>query len=427
MNSERWIRYVLRASDKNVVFTTPFNLIDEHTLMDGFRLLDGTKASGIDSMSKRDFAEDLQGNLKALSAELKSGKYRPLPRKEVMIPKANGKMRPIAIACFRDKVVEAVTAKILNFIYEPLFIRNSYGFRPRKSAHDAIKASYMILKDGRRPWVVEIDFESFFNTVPHEELFGMIQKRINDPRLLGLLKKFTTAKIVSLGKQSSPTVGTPQGSVVSPILSNIYLHEVLDSWFATNYASKNAQMVRYADDAIFMFSTKEQAQSFLNELEKRVSLFKLKLNLDKTKIVDFRESEKQIFSFLGFTFNWGKKRAKNRSSLKVKTQKEKLFKKADEIKEWVKANRSNMKAAGIVKVVASKLRGHYKYFGYKCNRSQLNHFYLLATQHLYKWLNRRSQKKSYNWIQFKQLIDGRLPRPPEIHFLKALEAEHARW
>jgi RNA-directed DNA polymerase len=426
MNSEKWLRYVRRAADKRAVFTTPFNLFDEHTLLDGFKLLDGSKAVGIDGISKREFKVDLEKNLKTLARDLTNGKYRPAARKEVLIPKANGKMRPIAIACFKDKVVEAVATKILTFIYEPLFIKNSYGFRPRKSAHGAIEASYMILKDEKRPWIVEIDFTSFFNTVPHKALLSIIKKRVNDKRMLALIRKFMKSKIVSLARASHPTVGTPQGSVISPVLSNIYLHEVLDEWFTKNHASQNAQMVRYADDAIFMFATKEQAEKFLTELKDRIEKYGLSLNQEKTRLIDFRKENAQTFSFLGFTFYWGKPRGKRSSSLRVKTQKEKLFKKSDEIKAWIKDNRSKLKASSILNVVASKLRGHYNYFGFKTNRSKLVHFHWLINQHLYKWLNRRSQKKSYNWKQFNDLTRRRLPRPPEMYLLKPLGVNYAR-
>lgn len=425
MNTEKWIRYVLRAADKNLVFTTPFNLIDEHTLLGGFKLLDGSKAVGIDSVSKKIFKENLEENIQQLLMELRAGKYRPLPRKEIQIPKANGKTRPIAIACFRDKVVEATVAKILSIIYEPLFIRNSYGFRPNKSAHGAIDASFMILKDDKRPYVVEIDFKSFFNTVPHRELLSIIKKRINDRRLLTLIELFMKSKIVSLGTESWPQVGTPQGSVISPILSNIYLNEVLDQWFLQNYSSQEAQMVRYADDAVFMFSSKEQAINFMEDLQQRVSKFKLQLNMDKTKLVDFRKECHKTFSFLGFTFLWGKERGKRHNGLKIQTQKDKMFKKFEELKDWVKKNRNKLKVSSILKIVKSKLTGHYNYFGFKCNRSKLVHFYWLTEQTLYKWLNRRSQKKSYNWKQFCDLKTA-LPRPPEICFLKPLGVRNAR-
>lgn len=424
MYSEQWMRYVRRAEDKSVVFTTPFNLLDEHTLLDGFKLLDGSKAVGIDGTSKRDFRENLEGNLKQLAGDLKSGKYKPMPRKETLIPKANGKMRPIAIASLRDKVVEATLAKILSFIYEPLFIRNSYGFRPNRSAHQAIEASFMILKDDKRPWVVEIDFESFFNTVPHDRLLNIIGKRIDDKRLSKLIKLLMKSKIVSMEKDYWPTVGTPQGSVISPILSNIYLNEVLDQWFTENYASQEAQMVRYADDAIFMFATKELAEEFLINLQERTKRFGLKLHADKTKLIDFSKSEKNIFSFLGFTFMWGKKRGKNSTGLKVQTDSTKLHKKSDEVKEWIKKNRNRLKVSSILKIVASKLRGHYKYYGFKCNRAKLVYFYHLTYHHLYKWLNRRSQKKSYNSKQFFEL-SKKLPRVPEMYLLKPLGVKHA--
>lgn len=425
MNSEKWIRYVRRAGDKSAVFTTPFNLLDEHTLLDGFKLLDGTKAAGIDGISKRDFKENLEVNLKTLEQDLKSGKFKPMPRKEVLIPKANGKTRPIAIACFKDKVVEAVIAKILNFIYEPMFIRNSYGFRPNKSAHMAIEASYMILKDNIRPWVVEIDFESFFNTVPHGKLLSIIKKKIADKRLLKLISLFMKSKIVSMGKESWPKVGTPQGSVVSPILSNIYLNEVLDQWFQTNYASQNAQMVRYADDAIFMFATKEEAENFLLDLKTRMESYGLRLNADKTKLIDFRKEEHNLFSFLGFTFVWGKPRGKKSSGLKVLTQKEKLHKKSDELKQWIKENRNRYKVSALLKIVSLKLKGHYNYYGFKVNRNKLVHFYCLTRNHLFKWLNRRSQKKSYNGKQFNDLAK-KLPRVPEMYLLKPLGVKYAR-
>lgn len=420
MNSEKWIRYVQRAGDKKLVFTTPFNLIDEHTLLDGFKLLDGSKAVGIDGITKRDFKENLQSNIQQLLKDIKSTKYRPKARKEILIPKANGKKRPIAIACFEDKVVEAVIAKILNFIYEPLFIPNSYGFRPRRSVHHAIEKSYDLLKDEKRPWIVEIDFKSFFNTVPHKKLLEIIKKRINDPRLLKLIKRFMKAKIVSLNKSSQPTVGTPQGSVVSPILSNIYLNEALDQWFYAEFKSKDAQMVRYADDAIFAFSSKELAQDFLSQFYTRMSEYKLQVSEEKTKLINFTRGSQETFHFLGFTFYWGKRWSKRSSPLKVKTHKEKMFKKADELKSWIKRNRNRLKVSSILKIVAAKLRGHYNFYGYISNRTKLSHYYWLITGYLYKWLNRRSQKKSYNYKQFSDLIFRKLPKPPETRFLRPL-------
>jgi RNA-directed DNA polymerase len=423
---ERWQQYALLAQKKEAVFTTPFNLIDRETLEQGYKRLSGKKAVGIDGVSKKDFGEELETNIYQLHEELHKGTYRPAPKKEVLIPKANGKKRPIAISTFRDKIVEHALGRIFTVMYEPLFIRNSFGFRPNKSAHDAIEASYMILKDDKRPWVVEIDFASFFNTVPHRQLMKIISERVKDRRLSGLVGRFLKTEIISLEKRYFSKVGTPQGSVMSPILANIYLNHVVDKWFVENHASMNAQMVRYADDAIFMFSTKEMAENFLKEFTLRVESFKLRLNEEKTKIIDFRKGQGNCFDFLGFTFHWGKRQFKKRSSLKVKTQKERLFKKVQEHKEWIKSVRAKMTGGEIAKKTAMKMRGHYNYYGYKCNRAGLSHFYYQIIELTFKWLNRRSQKRSYNRESFKSLIEWRIPKPPGMNFLKPLGVRYAR-
>jgi hypothetical protein len=213
---------------------------------------------------------------------------------------------------------------------------------------------------------------------------------------------------------------------MSPILANIYLNHVVDQWFAESYANAKAQMVRYADDAIFMFSTKEMAESFLQEFKVRVESFKLSLNEEKTKIIDFREEQGNCFDFLGFTFHWGKERSKRRSSLKVKTQKERIFKKVEEHKAWIKSARTKLTGGEIVKKTAMKLRGHYNYFGYKCNRNHLSYFYDQITEVTFKWLNRRSQKRSYSWDSFKSLVEKVVPKPPGTESLKPLGVRYAR-
>lgn len=424
LDSKTWFNYALHAQDKRLVFTTPFNLIDRETLLAGHRSLAGNKAVGIDGISKREFTERLDDNIAELASELHQGTYRPMAKRETFIPKANGKLRPIAISTFRDKIVEWSLAKVLNLAFEPLFIRNSYGFRPNRSAHDAIEATYMILKDDKRPWVVEIDFESFFNTVSHQKLMQLVEKRIKDRRLLGLIARLLKCEIVSLDKRYQSKEGTPQGGVASPILANIYLHYVLDEWFVTNFASQKAQMVRYADDAVFMFATAGEAQTFMAALQKRVDDMGLKLNTDKTRLVDFTHGSGNKFDFLGFTFVWGRRTGKRRSPLKVKTQKDRLFKKLEEFKVWIKAARSQMRTGKLLDVVAAKLRGHYNYYGYKCNREKISYFYWMVMGLTYKWLNRRSQKSSYNWDSFMDLIRSRIPEPPAMDKLKPLGVKY---
>ena len=283
-----WARISLLAKDPQKVFNNLFHHINDENLRQAFRALDGSKAVGIDNVTKKQYADNLDENLRDLKDRLHLGTYRPQAKREVLIPKANGSTRPIAIGCFEDKIVEWVSGKILESVYEPVFIDNSFGFRPRKKADDAIKANYNILKDDKRPFVVEIDLKSFFNTVPHDKLMEILSYRISDRKLMGLIRRFVKADIIKQdGELLTSKVGTPQGSVMSPVLANIYLHHVLDKWFKANHASKDAVMVRYADDAVFMFSQEETAKAFLIELETRLTKYGLALNSDKTGIINF--------------------------------------------------------------------------------------------------------------------------------------------
>lgn len=417
-----WARIGLSAKDPEIVFNNLFSHIKVENLRQAFKALDGTKAVGIDGISKEQYAKDLDSNLKDLETRLHVGTYRPQAKREVLIPKANGKTRPIAISCFEDKLVEWVLGKILESIYDPIFIRNSFGFRPRKSPDDAIKANYNILKDNKRPFVVEIDLANFFNTVPHRKLMKILRRRINDQKLLGLIARFLNVDILNQqGEIKQSEVGTPQGSVMSPILSNIFLHYALDTWFTLNYADQEAVIVRYADDAVFMFSKEQQAKDFLVALRARLAEYKLSVNEDKTAIINFAKGKENIFSFLGFTFFWNKHKGWSKINLVIKTQREKLVKKVQEFTEWIKLSRSQLSRKEIWLITASKLRGHYNYYGYYCNRGKLKLFYWSVIGDLFKWLNRRSQKKSFSWKQFKGLLSREpLPLPPEMTKLKQL-------
>lgn len=417
-----WARIGLLAKKPEIVFNNLFSHVKVENLRQAFRVLDGSKAVGIDGISKAEYAKDLDRNLEDLVSRLHIGTYRPQAKREVLIPKANGKTRPIAISCFEDKLVEWVIGKILESVYEPIFIRNSFGFRPRRGPDDAIKANYNILKDNKRPFVVEIDLANFFNTVPHRKLMKILRRRISDNRLLGLIARFLKVGILDQeGTVKATDVGTPQGAVMSPILANIFLHYALDTWFIENYASQEAVIVRYADDALFMFSKEGQAKDFLVTLRHRLAEYQLSVNEDKTAIINFAKGKENIFSFLGFTFFWNKRKGWNKINLVIKTQRDKLAKKIQEYTAWIKLNRSRMKRKEIWSITAAKLRGHYNYFGYHCNRGKLQLFYKSVIGDLFKWLNRRSQKKSYTWPQFKQLLHFEpLPLPPETTKLKSL-------
>lgn len=421
--SNSWLRISLSAKDHALKFTNLFCHISVENFCEAFRSLDGSKAVGIDGQTKLQYGKNLEANLRSLVDRLHKGTYRPQPKKRAFIAKADGSQRPLAISSFEDKLVEWVVAKLLSLIYEPLFIRNSFGFRPKRSTYEAIKATFLSLKDDKRPFVVEIDYKSFFDTVPHRKLILLLQKRIGDKRFLSLVSRFLQVEILTQNKvlETISDVGTPQGSIMSPVLANVYLHHALDEWFLKNYASRDAIIVRYADDAIFMFKDEDKAKDFAQALRARASAFGLTINEDKSGIVSMEKRSGKVFHFLGFTFYWGKDRGASKRRFKVKTQKTRLFKKIAAFTDWIKEQRARLTTKQIWKLTAAKLTGHYNYYGVMCNRPSLSQFYFEVTKSLFKWLNRRSQRKSYSWARFAaKLRHEPLPQPPPVAALKPL-------
>lgn len=423
MYPDRWLRISFASRNPEMVFNNLFCHFNIDSLREAYNALDGSKALGIDGVSKMIYGKNLEANLKGLTLRIRNGSYKPQPKREVLIPKANGKTRPIAISCFEDKLVEWVLAKILENVYESTFIQNSFGFRPYKSADGAIRATYHSLKEGKRSSVVEIDFANFFNSIPHGKLMKILTKKITDNKIKGLIGRFLNAGILEQsGDITSENIGTPQGSIMSPILANIYLHYVLDVWFLNNYASYNNIIVRYADDAVFFFNSEETAKSFVQALKLRVQLYGLTLNMDKTTSIEFGKNDEKSFSFLGFTFYWGKKTKGVRRKLKIKTNQKTLHKKIQEFYLWIKLIRSKLKTGKIWELARAKIRGHYNYYGYAMNLPKINQFYFEAIRSMFKWLNRRSQKKSFTWKKFlRKLKFNPLTAPPPMSKLKHIE------
>lgn len=365
------------AAKKNngIMFHTLMHLMRAELFEEAYHRLSDKKACGWDGQSKTQYGKALVANLKDLENRIHQGTYRPAPSRQVLIPKANGKTRPLAISTIEDKIVQKSVKMILEGLYEPLFIDRSLGFRPKRGAHQAVRAVYHLLSKNERPYVVECDLEKFFDKVDHALLLNYLRKRIRDRRFLRLIDRLLkTAVQERSGKMRKNTTGTPQGSVVSPVLANIYLHYALDLWFNEKFMNHDQREVRYADDVFFCFKKRGEAERFFQCLRERMNEVRLTLNEEKSRIVDFRTGQGEVFNLLGFTFYWGKDRKRN-PLLKLRTQTEKLRQDIKAFGEWT------------------------------------NTFYFLCTKLLYKWLNRRSQKYSFTGEQFaKRLRRHPLPK-----------------
>ncbi len=386
-------------------FTSLAHHFNETNLRRAFQELDGSKAPGIDRVTKDQYRKDLDANIEALARALRGGGWRPRPSRQVLIPKPQGGTRPLAVGCLEDKIVQTLAARILEAVFEPVFSPRSYGFRRGMSAHRAIGRLYETI-EGRRDCcvVVEMDIEKFFDSMDHDWLMQKLATRIADPSLLRLIRVLLEADVLKTDGRIDPTqLGTPQGSPVSPVLANIYLHFLLDSWFAENHA-KSGRMIRYADDAVFVFDDLASAEKFRAALVDRMAEGELRLNLDKSSIVPFsRRSPRGTVAFLGFEMYWGRDNARRRT-LKLKTQPKRMSRSINAFTAWIKGARNRMKLDRLWSIARSKVAGHFTYFGVRTNATKLGHFYLACVDALFKWLNRRSQKRSFTWERFKRRL-----------------------
>lgn len=275
------------------VFTSIYHLLNEEMLMLCHKELDGNKATGIDGITKAEYEENLEENIKNLAKELQNMSYVPSPAKRVYIPKANGKMRGLAIANYEDKIVQLGMKKIIEAIFEPKFPNCMYGFRPNKSCHDALKALNRNIENGKVSYIVDADIKGYFDHVDHEWLIRCVEQHIKDPRVIRMIKRFLKAGIIEKTAKIDTTEGTPQGSILSPVLANIYMYYVIALWFEKKVKLKfkgESYVTIYADDTVFCFQYKEEAEIFMNELlPSRLRKFGLELATDKTKLLSFRK------------------------------------------------------------------------------------------------------------------------------------------
>lgn len=419
--SSSWMRIGKLAKHKDVVFKNIFYHFNVENLRQAYAAIDGSKAVGIDRITKDQYGKDLDNNLQRLVDRLHIGTYRPQAKRGVKIPKASGKTRLIAVGSFEDKLVEWVLAQILTQLYEPLFIETSYGFRPKRSTYHAVKTTFQALFKKKRKFVVDVDIKGFFDTVSHRKMIKMLEKRTSDRKFLSLTSRLLEVGIMTEAGLIERGQGMPQGGVASPILSNIYLHHALDVWFVENFTRKGGVISRYADDVIFSFTERSEMDRFFEEIKKRLAFYNLEINEEKSKKIDFSPRSGNIFNFLGFTFYWGKDRGSVKKRLRVKTKRERLKEAIANTNEWLKVNRNRYTTDKIWSHIKSILRGHYNYFGLYCNRPKLVHFYYEVNRLMYKWLNRRSQRKSINSAKFKRmLLQNPLPFPPDVRKLKHL-------
>jgi RNA-directed DNA polymerase len=402
----------LSKMDANKGFENLMHLFNEESLIGCFQQLERNKAVGLDKVSKDDYAKFLNKNIKKLLYQMKRMAYRPGPVRQTMIPKAGGAMRPLGISSFEDKIIQKMTQKVLESIYEPIFKESSYGFRPNRGCHDAIKALSQYLYKNEIKTVIDVDIKGFFDNINHKLLEGLLRKKIKDERFMRYIIRMFKAGTLSKGELKISVEGVPQGSICSPVLANTFAHYVIDIWLEEMVRpcikSKIAYF-RYCDDLVICCHDNNDAIKIKNALEKRLAKFKLELNKEKTKLISFsrrafaRGVRQGAFDFLGFTFYFGKSR-NGYPIAKIKTSKKRYKDKLKNVKTWIKITRNKYPLLLIWEKFKVKLRGHIQYYGVSHNTEAMREFAYAAERILYKWINRRSQRKSFDWDKWNLFV-----------------------
>lgn len=390
------------------------------------------KAPGVDGVIIEEYGKNLKENLKNLVARMKAKAYRPLPVRRAYIPKLDGGQRPLGIPAAEDKIVQLGIAKILSAIFEPVFRGTSYGFRPGRNAHQALARLNQAIETKPVNYVVDMDIEKFFDSIPQDWLVKCLEVRVQDLSLIRLIVRFLKSGVMEEGKWMETERGAPQGGNLSPILSNIFLHYVLDLWFEQKVKPSlkgYADYCRFADDFVVCLERREEAEAFGRELKDRLAKFGLKISEKKSRIIEFgrqvwekarREGGKvATFDFLGLTHYCDRNR-KGGFKLGRKTSPKKLRAKLTAMNEWLKSVRNAVTLKAWWPVFRAKVRGHYNYYGVSGNMRAMKAYSWITTKWAFKWINRRSQKHSYNWEQFLRFLKWNpLPRPRIYHSLYA--------
>jgi len=420
----QWIAELARTKPGAVLFSL-HHVIDLEWMRKAYELTRKDGATGIDGVTATAYEAHLEANLMDLLERIKSGRYKAPPVRRTYIPKADGSQRPLGIPTFEDKVAQRAIAMVLEAVYEQDFRPCSHGFRPGRSAHEALRVLFSAITWQRQHWVLDVDIRKYFDSIPHYHLRAFLDQRVTDGVIRRMIDKWLKAGVLEDGLLRLATEGTPQGGVISPLLSNIYLHHVLDGWFDADVRPRlkgGATLVRYADDFVMTFETHDDAKRVLEVLGKRLERYGLTLHPDKTRFIDFRPQrhggtqpgcKEPPFDFLGFTHTWVKS-LKGKNVVRQTTAKNRLARALVAINDWCRDNRHRPVSWQHARLTA-KLGGHLAYYGITGNIRQVHRYRQQVTKLWRKWLERRTRSKRLTWARFNAFL-ARHPLPRAMIF-----------
>ena len=410
----------LSKENPDMVFTSLGHLINKEMLQSCHLQMDGEKAVGIDGVTKEKYSRNLDENIENLIERLKKKSYKPKPARLVEIPKDNGKTRPLSIYCYEDKLVQEALRRILEAVFEPLFYDEMMGFRPNRGCHRAIRKLNTMLERKPTSYLLDADVKGFFQHLDHEWIIRFIESKIKDPNITRLVRRMLKAGIMNDYQFEATEEGRGQGSVCSPVISCIYMHYVLVWWFKeviTPRLKGYGGLIAYADDFVVCFQYKSDAEWFYERLKHRMGHFGLSLEEEKSRLIEFgrfaeenckrRGTKPETFNFLGFTHYCSKSRS-GRFRVKRRTSKKKFAKKCKEVHSLIGSMRT-LRVKEIISKLNEILTGYFHYYGITDNSERITAFRYNVMKSLFYWLNRRSQKKSYNWVEFLNMIDNSYP------------------
>lgn len=408
-----------------MVFTTLMHLVDVEFLREAFRRTRKDAAPGVDGVTAQEYAEDLDANLEALHERMRTGRYKAPPVKRVWLDKEDGKKRPIGLPAFEDKIVQRAVAMLLGAVYEKDFHDFSHGFRAGHSPHQALGEVRQQCLETNVAWIVDADVSGFFDNIDHGKLREIIKQRVNEGGVLSYIGKWLNAGVLEGQSLTFPEKGSPQGGVISPMLANIYLHHVLDGWFVRDVQPRmkgRCFLIRFADDFIIGCELEADARRIMDVLPKRFLRFGLTIHPEKTKLVSFRkpgspdepDRGNSTFDFLGLTHYWAKTRY-GTWVIKRKTARKRLRRTMKSLWQWCRTHR-HKPVQEQHRMLCRKLRGHYQYYGVRCNGPSLSRLYTHVERTWRYWLSRRSHKGAVPWDQYTQMLQTYpLPRPRIVH------------